>query len=123
MWTAKDEFQPIPGLLDIVRETLARFTFTIGPLLPTGPTAQQIILLSGVTWAVTLIGWLGWALWLSVPGRRLETSPPSDVESTGRATTTTSASSMAGTNSDANTDSDPNSDPNSDTKSEGPDHD
>ncbi|MEP6561826.1 MAG: hypothetical protein ABJD68_12240, partial [Nakamurella sp.] len=88
IWVARDQFQPIPGLFDIARETFARFTFTIGPLLPTGPTAHTVIAFTGTLWAVTLIGWICWALWLSVAGRRVEISSPSVVDSTSTEPTT-----------------------------------
>ncbi|MET0864399.1 MAG: hypothetical protein ABWZ98_08680 [Nakamurella sp.] len=80
IWLARDQFEPAPGVWEVAREALARFTFTIGPAQPTGPIADTVIAAAGICWATILIGWLGWALWLSVPGRRVETTLLGDVD-------------------------------------------
>jgi hypothetical protein len=43
-------------------------TFTVGPVLPDGRGARGVVIAGGIIWALTLIGWLVWALYLRAPG-------------------------------------------------------
>jgi lysylphosphatidylglycerol synthetase-like protein (DUF2156 family) len=64
VWAVREQFRTISDQWLILREALSRFTFTIGPLVPSGATARGVIAATGAIWAVTLIGWLVWALYL-----------------------------------------------------------
>ena len=64
IWAIREQFRPNPDLWQVLREAVARFTFTTGPLAPTGGTARGVVMLIDVIWALTLIGWLLWALYL-----------------------------------------------------------
>src|SRR5664279_261294 len=82
IWAVREQFRPNPDLGQILREAVARFTFTTGPLAPTGGTARGVVMLIDVIWALTLIGWLLWALyvWRPTGGRKHGTGvvgPPS----------------------------------------------
>ena len=64
----REQFRPVPGPLQVVREALARLTFTVGPVIPQGPGARIVVIATGIIWALALIGWLVWALYLRAPG-------------------------------------------------------
>lgn len=64
IWAVRDQFLPVPDPLQVIREALARLTFTIGPVVPRGDGARGVIVMTGVIWAVTLTCWLVWALYL-----------------------------------------------------------
>jgi phosphatidylglycerol lysyltransferase len=68
-----DGLQGEEGWLDIARQTMSRFTFTAGPLVPDSDAARAVLGWTGVIWAIIFIGWLVWALYL-VP--RWRPSPP-----------------------------------------------
>ena len=68
VWTVREQFRPIPDLLEVARTALARLTFTVGPVVPQGSGARAVVIATGVLWALTLIGWLVWALYLRAPG-------------------------------------------------------
>ena len=67
-WAVREQFRPVPDLLQVSREALARLTFTVGPVLPDGRGARGVVIAGGIIWALTLIGWLVWALYLRAPG-------------------------------------------------------
>ena len=67
-WTVREQFRPVPDLLEVARAALARLTFTVGPVVPQGSGARAVVISTGVIWALTLIGWLVWALYLRAPG-------------------------------------------------------
>ncbi len=67
-WAVREQFRPVPDLLQVTREALARLTFTVGPVIPGGRGARGVVIASGIIWALTLIGWLVWALYLRAPG-------------------------------------------------------
>ena len=68
IWTIREQFRPVPDLLETVREALARLTFTVGPVTPQGGGARRVLIATGIIWAMSLIGWLVWALYLRAPG-------------------------------------------------------
>ena len=63
IWAVREQFQPVGNLQEILREAVARFTFTTGPLLPQSSTARGVLAFTGVIWGVLLVGWLAWALY------------------------------------------------------------
>jgi hypothetical protein len=63
IWAVREQFQPVGNLPEILREAVARFTFTTGPLLPQSSTARGVLAFTGVIWGVLLVGWLAWALY------------------------------------------------------------
>ena len=75
IWTARDGLVGEEGWLDIARQTASRFTFTAGPLTPDTAGARAVLGWTGVIWAVILIAWLVWALYLD-PRRRPDPVPP-----------------------------------------------
>jgi len=68
IWAVREQFRPVPDLLQVSREALARLTFTVGPVVPQGDGARGVVIATGISWALTLIGWLVWALYLRAPG-------------------------------------------------------
>lgn len=68
VWTVREQLRPVPDLLLVVRAALARLTFTVGPVIPQGAGARGVVIVAGIIWALTLIGWLVWALYLRAPG-------------------------------------------------------
>lgn len=64
IWAVREQFQPIPDLFQVVRAASSRLTFTVGPVAPRGNGARGVIVMTGIIWAVTLTGWLIWALYL-----------------------------------------------------------
>jgi len=72
IWAVREQFRPAPELWQVIREAVSRFTFTTGPLVPTGTAARGVITLTGLIWALTLVCWLVWALYIQDrPGRRV----------------------------------------------------
>ena len=63
IWAVRQQFQPVGSLPEILREAIARFTFTTGPLLPQSSTARGVLAFTGVIWGLLLVGWLAWALY------------------------------------------------------------
>ena len=51
IWAVREQFQPVGNLQEILREAVARFTFTTGPLLPQSSTARGVLAFTGVIWA------------------------------------------------------------------------
>ncbi|MBM9465950.1 bifunctional lysylphosphatidylglycerol flippase/synthetase MprF [Nakamurella leprariae] len=60
-WLLRDHFRPVPDLLDVARHTLARLTFSPGPLAGGDPLARTATTVIALLWAVVLAGLLiGW---------------------------------------------------------------
>jgi lysylphosphatidylglycerol synthetase-like protein (DUF2156 family) len=61
-WLLRDHFRPVPGLLDLARHTLARLTFSPGPLTSGDLLARTATTVTALLWAAVLgrllIGWL-----------------------------------------------------------------
>ena len=68
IWAVRAEFRPEPDLLQILRQAVSRFTFTTGPLVPSPESARGVLAFTGAIWALILIGWLIWALYVRAPG-------------------------------------------------------
>ena len=68
IWAVREQFRPVPDLWQILRQAVARFTITTGPVVPQTGAARTVLAATGTIWAVTLIGWLIWALYLQAPG-------------------------------------------------------
>jgi phosphatidylglycerol lysyltransferase len=68
IWAVRDQFAPVPDGWRILWEAIARFTLTTGPVVPQTDTARAVLGLTGAIWALTLTGWLVWALYLRAPG-------------------------------------------------------
>ena len=82
IWAARDGLVGESSLLDIARQTASRFTFTAGPLEADSATAHAVLGWSGVIWAVILIGWLIWALYIvpmRSPGPAEQPAPASEA--------------------------------------------
>jgi len=67
IWAVREQFEPSGALQQILREAVARFTFTTGPLIPQSTAARGVLALTGAIWGLTLVGWLVWALYLHGP--------------------------------------------------------
>lgn len=67
IWAVRGQFEPTGTLTPILREAIARFTFTTGPLLPQTTAARGVLAFTGVIWGAVLICWLVWALYLHGP--------------------------------------------------------
>lgn len=66
--TVRDQFRiPVDPWL-LLREVGARFTFSTGPLLPATTAARAVLAVGAVIWALALLCWLFWALYLRAPG-------------------------------------------------------
>jgi hypothetical protein len=68
VWTVREQFRPVPDLLEVARAALARLTLTVGPVVPQGSGARAVVISTGAIWALTLTGWSVWALYLRTPG-------------------------------------------------------
>ncbi len=55
IWALRAHFTPTPDLLDMLREAMARMTFDVGPLTPTGGSVRFALAMVTMAWALTMI--------------------------------------------------------------------
>lgn len=64
IWLTRQGYRPVPGPLDALLQTLSRFSFSRGNLVPVTDAADWVLRVSGVAWAIALIALLLWWLYL-----------------------------------------------------------
>ncbi len=69
IWAVRNRLVPQPGVLDVVREVSARFTFSTGPIGYPAGAARAVLIGLNLAWVVVVVSWLVWALYLSSASR------------------------------------------------------